>query len=136
MGLNIYLNFNGDCEAAMNHYKDATNGTIHSLQRFGDSPMPVSETDKNKILHGRIEINGVTVMCSDTHEANAVTFGNNFAIALDYKNETDLNSAFNALAAGGTITMPLQDTFWGAKFGMCTDKFGVNWMLNYDMPKN
>lgn len=133
--MNVYLNFNGNTEDAMNFYKEALGGTIVSLQRFGDTPMPSSDDYKNKVMHGVMHISGVTVMFSDSTESKNVTFGNNFSLALDFDNDGDLERAFAAISTGGIVTMPAQDTFWGAKFGMCTDKFGVNWMVNYDKPK-
>lgn len=135
MSLNIYLMFNGNAEEAMNHYKDATGGTIEMMNRFGDSPMPVDEEVKNKVMHGIMKIADTTVMFSDTDGKRNVNFGDNFSIALDFKDEATMQQNFDKLAAGGVTIMPLQDTFWGAKFGMCTDKFGVNWMFNHDKPK-
>jgi len=136
MSMNIYLNFNGNCEEAMNFYKDATDGTIETIQRFGDANMPTSEVYKDKVLHGIMHINGGIVMFSDAMEQRNVTFGNNFSIALDFDNDGNMQRVYDALSGnGGSVTMPLQVTFWGAKFGMCVDKFGVNWMFNHDLPK-
>ena len=135
MSLNVYLYFNGNCEEAMNFYQNATGGTIDTLQRYGDNPMGASIAHKDKVLHAVMTIYGTTVMFSDSNEQRNVNFGDNFSLALDFKTDESITNAFTALSAGGTITMPLQDTFWGAKFGMCTDKFGVNWMFNFDKPK-
>ena len=135
MSVNIYLFFNGDCEQAMNFYKDATDGTIESLVRFSDTQMPHGAEWSNKIMHGVMHLNGATVMCSDAGEKRLVTKGDNFSISLDYKDESRMRIEYDKLAAGGQTTMPLQETFWGAIFGMCTDKFGVNWMFNHDKPK-
>lgn len=136
MALNIYLNFNGTTEEAMNFYKDATGGEIHNIMRMGDAPgMPVADEDKGKVMHGIMSIHGSTVMFSDGNAQHKVNMGDNFSMSLDYKNDADMEREFNALSAGGKVTMPLQDTFWGARFGMCTDKFGVNWMFNHDKPK-
>ncbi len=136
MSLNVYLFFNGNCEEAMNFYKDCTNGNIVSLQRFGDTPMPCDESQKNKVMHAIMDIHGSTVMFSDSDSKRQINFGDNFSLALDFKNEDAISTCFTALSKGGKITMPLQDTFWGAMFGMCTDKFGVNWMFNFDKPKS
>lgn len=135
MSLIIYLTMNGTSEAAMNFYKEATNGTIHNIMRFGDNNPEASETEKNQVMHGIMEIHGSTVMFSDGGDRHKVTMGDNFSMSLDYKDEETQQKEFDALSAGGTVTMPLQDTFWGAKFGMCTDKFGINWMFNYDRPQ-
>ena len=135
MSVNIYLNFNGYAGEAMDFYAGSTGGKVLSKMTFGESNMPTSEEFKNKIMHGQVEIHGAVIMFSDSPEEHKVTFGDNFSVSLDYKNEADMDREFAALSAGGAVTMPLQDTFWGAKFGMCTDKFGVNWMFNHDKPK-
>ncbi len=137
MGLNIYLSFNGTTEEAMNFYKDAIQGaTIENIIRFGDhSEMPSADADKNKVMHASMKIHGQTVMFSDGSEQHHVQMGNNFSMSLDYDNEADIEREYNSICAGGIVTMPLQDTFWGAKFGMCVDKFGLPWMFNHDKPK-
>jgi PhnB protein len=134
MGANVYLFFNGNCEEAMNFYKAGTDGSIESLVRYADTQVPCSDEWKQRIMHGVIHLNDSVIMCSDADEKNAVQSGNNFCISLDYKDETRMRSEFANLSAGGTVTMPLQDTFWGAVFGMCTDKFGIGWMFNHHRP--
>jgi len=119
----------------MNFYASATGGAIISIQRYGDAPMPGNEAHKDKVLHGLMHINGATVMFSDSGSNGDVSIGNNFSMALDFKDEAQMQQAFDALCAGGAVTMPLQDTFWGARFGMCKDKFSINWMFNMDKPK-
>jgi len=135
MSFNVYLFFNGNCEEAMNFYKDAAGGVIESINRFGDSPMPTSEDAKNKVIHAIMDIGGSKVMFSDCGDNRSVNFGDNFSLSLSFNSDESITACFNAVSAGGKVTMPLQDTFWGAKFGMCTDKFGINWMFNYDKPK-
>jgi PhnB protein len=134
--MNIYLNFNGVCEEAMNFYSTATKGTIESLVRFGDTQVPSADSHKDKILHGVMLIHDTKVMFCDTGDGRQVSFGDNFSLSLDFKNENTMKEVFKALSKGGKITMPLQETFWGAIFGMCTDKYGVNWMFNHDVPKH
>ena len=136
MSLNVYLFFNGTCEEAMNYYRDATGGSIESLVRYGDTSMPASEAFNDKIMHSVMLIHDTRVMFSDAGEHRVVTSGNNFSISLDFNDEGRMRGVFAALSGGGTVTMPLQDTFWGAVFGMCTDKFGVNWMFNYNRPQH
>jgi PhnB protein len=133
MSLITYLFFNGNCEEAMNFYATAvSNSSIQYMQRYGEADMPVDDAYKNKVMHGVMTIHGTTVMVSDTNEKNQVTIGNNFSLSIDFKEEGEMEAIFNALGDGGKVTMPLQDTFWGARFGMCTDKFDVNWMFNHD----
>jgi len=135
MELNVYLYFNGNCEEAMNFYKDALGGNMAPVMRYGDSPMPCSDTWKGKVMHGMLEVAGTKIMFSDSSEHHDAVFGDNFSVSLGFNSEEEITAAFAAVSAGGTVTMPLQDTFWGAKFGMCKDKFGVNWMFNWDKPK-
>lgn len=119
----------------MNFYKDAFKAEIGMMQRYGESPMPATDDLKDKIMHGVMNIMGGVVMFSDSDGKKHINFGDNFSVSLDYKEPGDMQRAFDAISAGGSVTMPLQDTFWGARFGMCTDKFGVNWMFNHDYPK-
>ena len=135
--VNIYFFFNGNCEEAMNFYKDALDGNIESVMRYGDAPTQASEDYKNKVMHGVLNAQGAQIFFSDSGEQRNVTFGDNFSVSLNFKSDGEINRTFEALSGnGGTITLPLQDTFWGARFGMCTDKYGVNWMFNFDKPKD
>ena len=131
----IYLMFNGNAEEAINYYKEHLGGTISMMQRYKESGQPHSESYGEKIMHATMEVGNLTLMFSDADEKRGVTIGDNFSIALDFKSDGALREAFNALSTGGQVTMPVQDTFWGATFGMCKDKFGINWMFNYDKPK-
>jgi PhnB protein len=135
MELNPYLSFNGNCEDAMNFYAKSLNGEIVNISRFGESPMEVSEEHKNQVLHSILKIGDNTIMASDA-AGQKVDMGNNVTLSLSFNEEAQIDNAFEKLSQEGKVTMPLQDTFWGAKFGMLTDKFGVNWMFNFDRPKN
>jgi PhnB protein len=134
MKMNVYITFPGCCEEAVGFYQSAIHAELLSMQRFGDAPMGVDEATKSKILHCTFMIGETKVMCSDT-AGRPVTIGDNFSLAADFESEAALNAAFHALSEGGIVTMPVQETFWGAVFGMCRDKFGINWMFNYDKPK-
>lgn len=135
MQLNIYLFFNGNCEEAMNFYKDALNGNVEMISRYGEAPMPCPDADKNKVMHGVLNAAETKIFFSDCPGDRPATYGDNYSVSLNMRSAEELTGAFNALSAGGIVTMPLQDTFWGATFGMCKDKFGVNWMFNFDKPK-
>lgn len=132
MAHSLYLSFNGNAEEAINYYRDQIGAEVLSIQRYGDSPMEVPEPHKDKVMHATLNLQGFTIMFADVMDERQVQFGNNFSIALDFKDESALNQAFQALSDGGQVTMPVQETFWNAVFGMCTDRFGVNWMFNYD----
>jgi PhnB protein len=126
--INPYVAFQGNCEEAFNFYKSVFGGEFAMISKFKDMPedpnMPVLERDKEKVLHVGLFIGkdlpagrqGNQLMGSDMLESmGTLQVGNNVSISL-----------------GGKVTMPLQDQFWNAYFGMFTDKFGINWMVNYD----
>jgi PhnB protein len=134
--VNPYLHFDGNCEEAFDFYKTAFGEEFTSLMRWKDmncdNPAPTS--DGNKIMHVSIPIgHGTVLMGSDRPSQDGKgTTGDNFSIAIGPESKEDATRIFNALSEGGKVTMPLQDTFWGAYFGMFTDKFGIQWMVNYD----
>lgn len=119
----------------MNFYKAALGGNITAMARYGDAPMPCSDDYKSKIMHGVLMVGDGSIMFSDSNEQRKAVFGDNFSMSLSFNADDEITRTYHAISAGGTVTMPLQDTFWGAKFGMCCDKFGINWMFNWDKPK-
>lgn len=131
-----YLNFGGNCEEALNFYKDALGGEIETIMRYEGAPMDVPDDHKNKVMHSHFRAGDLTFMASDAMHGKPPTVGNNISLSLNFSNEEDQKKVFENLSAGGNVTMPLQDTFWGATFGMCTDKFGINWMFNHDKPQS
>ena len=135
--MNPYLNFNGNTEEAFNFYKSVFGGEFAMLQRFKDTPDgdKMSPSDQEKIMHIRLPIGPETsLMATDVLESmgQILSTGNNFSLSLDVKSKEEAYKLFKGLSAGGKIDMPLEDAFWGAYFGMCTDKFGIQWMINYD----
>lgn len=135
MGHSIYITFNGRCEEAINYYEKHLGGKVIKMQRYGEAPVTASETWKDKVMHAVMDLQGLTIMFSDGTEGHEGNIGTNISIALDFDSEEQLEKAYNEMSDGGMVTMALQDTFWGARFGMCTDKFGMNWMFNYDKPE-
>lgn len=125
-----YLHFNGEAEEVLNFYKDAFDGEIVMLNRYGESPMQVDESWKNKVIHSRIKIGNNLVMISDSHDGNMSVKEGNIQLSVEVDDEQKLTEIFNKMAEGGKITMPLEKQFWGATFGMLQDKFGINWMFN------
>lgn len=124
--------FNGNCREAFDFYARVLGGTIEFSQTFGEAPPGHStEETRDLIMHISMDIDGTKLFGSDAPAEHAVTFGNNFSIALNPDSEADSDRLFNAISDGGQVTMPLMETFWAKKFGMCTDKFGVNWMISY-----
>jgi len=128
--LNVYLAFPGTCESALNFYKDALGGEIVSLQRYGETPMGAPEDQKQLVMHATFKAEGVDLMACDVNDKHLVNSGNQVSLSLNLDDEAEQTDIFNKLAAGGQITMPLEDTFWNARFGMLTDQFGVCWLLN------
>jgi PhnB protein len=135
MKVNPYLTFGGNCEAALNFYREALEGEIVSLSYFDSTQMPVPEEYKKKVLHGVLQFGQSVLMASDSLPEHPLTVGNNVSLSVDFAEPADMEAKFNALAAGGQVTMALQDTFWGARFGMLTDQFGIRWMLNCELKK-
>ena len=138
--LNTYLNFNGNTEEAFNFYKSVFGGQFITLQRFKDTPEAdrVAPADKDKIMHISLPIGkGNILMATDAVESmgHKLTVGNNFSLSLSAESEKEADKIFNGLSAGGKIDVPMSKMFWGAYFGMFTDKFGIKWMINYDYPK-
>ncbi|MCJ0742636.1 VOC family protein [Pedobacter montanisoli] len=142
--VNVYLTFEGTCEAAFNFYKSVFGGEFAHIGKFKDIPPsenmpPVAGADADKIMHVSLPISKETVlMGSDTagEWSGTLTVGNNFAVSINAESKAEADKLFNGLSAGGKITMPMANTFWGAYFGMFTDKFGISWMVNFDeMPQ-
>ncbi|RNL54595.1 VOC family protein [Pedobacter jejuensis] len=133
--IHTYLNFNGNTEAAFNHYKSVFGGDFITIQRFKDSPGcdGMKADDLDKIMHIALPIGGSILMGTDiTDPMPPATYGTGISLSVDAQSESEAHKIFNGLADGGSITMALEKTSWGALFGMVTDKFGIPWMINYD----
>lgn len=138
--VSTYLNFPGNTEEAFLFYKSVFGGEFsgQGIQRFGDIPPmegapAIAEGDKKLILHIELTIlGGHVLMGTDAPESMGfnLNFGNNMHISLEPDTRAETQRLFDALAEGGKVTMPLQDMFWGAFYGSCTDKFGVQWMVS------
>jgi PhnB protein len=137
--INPYLSLDGNTEEVFNFYKSVFGGEFDVLARFGEMPEEC-QTDKSqndKIMHISLPVGGGSMlMGSDRPEVyGPITKGDNFYISIQADSEEEATRLFNGLSAGGQITMPLEKAFWGAFFGMFNDKFGVQWMINYDYNK-
>lgn len=132
MNVEIYLTFNGECEEAFSFYKQVFNAESLEINRYEGTPnINVPDEWKQKILHARLTLrNGIQLMGADTMYDKPVSFGENVSITLNFIIREDEIRVFDALSEGGTITMPLQETFWKSYFGMLTDKYGIQWMFN------
>jgi len=138
MKINPYLCFNGNTEDAFNFYKSVFGGELQ-LMRFKGSPgcENMKPEDQEKVLHVALDIgNGQMLMASDYIEGmpNPFVAGNNVQLSLHPESKEEAERVFSALSAGGKIDMELQDTFWNAYYGSFTDRFGIQWLVNYQYP--
>lgn len=135
--LNPYLNFPGNTEEAFNFYKSVFGGEFAALQRFKDTPEAdkVLPADADKIMHISLPIGkGNILMGTDAIESmgHKLTTGNNFSLSIAADSEEEADKIFNGLSQDGQVTVPMQKMFWNAYLGMLNDKFGIQWMVNYD----
>lgn len=134
--LNPYIFFKGNCREAMEFYKGIFGGKLE-MQTMGEVPpdaMPPGmdqEEIKDQIMHAALTEGDVELMASDSHKASAKTA--KVELSLSGADEEKLRKTFDSLTAGGKVTMPLEKQFWGAIFGMVTDKYGVDWMVNIEI---
>jgi PhnB protein len=137
LGIKPYISFKGNCEEAIDFYKDKLGAELLFMQRYGESPMAGKGPD-DKIMHCSIKIGDSVIMACDnvSEESNPTTVGNNITLALGAKDAPESERLFEKMSDGATIVMPIQETFWAERFGMLTDKFGINWMINCDKPHN
>jgi PhnB protein len=129
-----YLFFNGNCEQAVEFYRQALGAEVSAMFRFKDSPEPpppgmLPAGYENKVMHTCFRIGQTSVMASDGCGTEAEGF-RGFSLSLAVTTEAEADRYFNALADGGKVIMPLGKTFWSPRFGMLTDRFGVGWMIN------
>ena len=134
-GMQTYLTFDGQTRDAMTFYQKALGGELN-IQTFRDAKMDAPKGSEDRVIHANIMQKGRAIlMASDTMPGMPYTQGNNFSISVECESVAEEEKLFAALSDGGKVTMPLQDTFWGAHFGMVTDRFGINWMFNAELPK-
>lgn len=126
-----YLNLGGQCREALDFYAQALQGEISALMTFAEAPdMPKEHHDK--VMHAEFRAGDVHFMASDGQPGTGdVKMGEGVSLNLMYEDEAEQTRAFDALAEGGKVAMPLQDTFWGARFGYIIDKYGIHWMSHY-----
>jgi PhnB protein len=129
--INAYIHFNGTAEKAIELYKSALGAKTEVMMRYSDMPGSTpSPGQENLVMHSELRIGQGTLMVSDAPPQRPVASEGNTQVALDFADPTAMAQAFEALAAGGTVTLPIHDAFWGAKFGMLTDAYGARWLLN------
>ncbi len=131
MQLNPHLSFNGQCQEAFKFYQQCLGGNMQSMMTHGDSPMAdqVPSEWRDKILHATLIVGETTLMGADV-PPDSYKEPRGFSITIQINDPADAERIFRALSEGGTVTMPLQETFWAARFGMVVDRFGIPWMVN------
>ena len=130
--INPYLFFNGQASDAIALYEKAIDARIVRVMRFSGLPDNggVPPEQANNVMHAELETGGGTLLLADAVRGPAVGRDGNLSVCLQYQGKADVDRHFAALSDGGTVVEPLQDTFWGARFGMLVDKFGIHWMFN------
>jgi PhnB protein len=134
--LDSYLFFNGQCAEAMNFYQKVIGGQMVSMLTYAQSPDPsqCGADGKDRIMHAHLLVDGRNLMASDSPPGQPTPAMGGYALSLNYPSAADAKKAFDALAAGGKVTMPMAKTFWIESFGMLTDRFGVPWMVGGGEP--
>ncbi|MDE0659960.1 MAG: VOC family protein [Gammaproteobacteria bacterium] len=133
MSLSTYLTFDGNCREAFEFYRSVFGTEFVVLTTFAEAPedMDVPNAHRDKVMHVTLPIGSSVLMGSDNDPSGSpVVVGNNFSISVDTEGRQESDDLIGKLSAGGTVTMPMQETFWGSYFGMCTDRFGINWMVS------
>ena len=134
MSLTIYLHFNGNCREAFEFYRSIFGGDFDLMETFRNGPegMPLPEDVLDQVMHVSYPIGSSALMGSDVPEqfAPPPVQGSNFSISYQPESKEAADELFAKLSDGGTVTMPMEDQFWGAYFGSCIDKFGISWQLN------
>lgn len=135
--INPHINFNGNAEEAFNFYKSVFGGEFLKIMRFKDiasDEFPVPEHEMNKIMHIALPIGGNILMANDVPESMGLTNENEnrSKIAISAANKEEADQLFSGLSAGGQIEMPISESPWGSYFGMFRDKYGIEWMVDFD----
>jgi len=131
MRIDTYLSFNGNCEEAFAHYVRCFGGQHGPISRYAGSPMagdaPANWGDK--IMHGSVTVAGHILMGADP-PPDRYEAPRGFTLNVQIATTDEAERVFTALSAGGTVIMPIQKTFWAARFGVCVDRFGIPWQVN------
>jgi PhnB protein len=135
MQLNPYLLFDGDCEAAFKFYEKVLGGKIEAMMNHEGTPAAkdVPPEWHKKILHARLLLGNQALMASDAPPGR-YSKPQGFSVSLDVKTPAEAERVFHALAENGSVSMPIQETFWAERFGMVNDRFGIPWMINCSKP--
>jgi len=129
--MNPYLVFKGDCEAAFEFYAHCLGGQLGAIFRYGGTPLAgdVPNDWAHKVMHGSVKIGDQELMGADVAQ-DRYQPPQGFSLSLQIRDTADAERAFHDLARGGSVVVPLAQTFWAARFGMLVDRFGVPWLIN------
>ena len=136
--LDTYLTFDGTCAEAMRFYERTLGGKLEVLMTHAESPMNCDQLppgSADRIMHARLVLDGRLLMASDSMIGQPFEGMKGFSLSLSYPTVAEARKVFDALAAGGQVTMPMQQTFWAEAFGMLVDRFGTSWMVNGALAK-
>ncbi len=131
--INVYLRFNGNCREALTFYKECLGGeltmqTMAEAQMGGDAPADAQD----QIIHGTLRSDGMVLMASDMLGPKGLVQGTSMALTLNCSSPGEINHFFSCLSEGGEVVHPLKTEFWGGTFGILNDKYGHEWLLNYE----
>lgn len=138
MAIDVFINFKGNCRAAVELYAEVFKTEKPQIMTYGDTPpqpgqeFPLFEEVKDLIMYASLNINGSNVMFQDVLPNMSLTAGNNINLTIAMKDMDEIKCAFDKLKEGGTVGMELQETFWSKCYGSVIDKFGIPWQFNYD----
>jgi len=144
MRIDPYLIFDGQCEAAFGFYQQCLGGTLEAMLTFAEAPAgedgepgcgPVPAEFADRIMHACLVLDGQMLMGSDTLPSFPYEGIKGCSVSLNVDSIAEAERIFAALSDRGAVQMPLGATFWAARFGMCTDRFGVPWMINCETDK-
>ncbi len=131
--ISTYLNFDGETREAMQYYAECLGADL-DIKSFKDVGMGDDPGVADRTMHARLSKGSIIIMASDSEPGAPYSKGNNFFLSIDCESSEEVQRLHDALGAGGRVLMEPQDTFWGARFSMITDRFGVGWMFNYQLP--
>ena len=137
MGVSVYLTYDGCTREAFEFYAKAIDAKIEYVSTWDEAPnaSELSEEQRAMVMHASLKVGDTGLMASDrshTCPGEPLVQGENFSLCLDTKSPTQTDEWLARLSEGGKVTVPAEDTFWGAYFAMCTDKFGISWMFVCD----
>ena len=128
--LNAYLNLGGKAKEALDFYERCFQGEVTELMTFADAKVDVPEAFQEAVMHASFKAEGIHFMVSDGRPGEKMESGNAMTLSIHHDSEEAQAALFASLSEGGEVTMPLADTFWNARFGELTDRYGIRWMFN------